>query len=113
MISYEVEFPTQKSFSLKIDDYSSAAGLDCRTIEAIGGDVKVKLDNQTMLMVPYRENLTSDFTLEEYKLRAKNHAVMIVEKLFEAAQGQTAKNHEEIFGEKLDLIISLMPPLKV
>lgn len=31
----------------------------------------------------------------------------------EAAREQAAKSYEEIFGEKLDLIISLLPPLKV
>ncbi|EBF2685474.1 hypothetical protein OIL53_22955 [Salmonella enterica subsp. enterica serovar Senftenberg] len=30
-----------------------------------------------------------------------------------AAQKQAAKSHEELFCEKLDLITSLMPPLKV
>ncbi|WP_249440639.1 hypothetical protein [Escherichia coli] len=30
-----------------------------------------------------------------------------------AAQNEAAKTHEEIFNEKLDLIISLMPPLKL
>ncbi|HAV1595596.1 TPA: hypothetical protein JG835_000923 [Enterobacter hormaechei subsp. steigerwaltii] len=53
MISYEVEFPTQKSFSLKINGYSSAEGLDCKTVEAIGGDVKVQIEKKTLLTVPY------------------------------------------------------------
>lgn len=56
MISYEVEFPTQKSFSLKIDGYSSAEGLGCKTVEAIGGDVNVRLEKKTLLMVPYHED---------------------------------------------------------
>ncbi|QCZ29159.1 hypothetical protein [Leclercia adecarboxylata] len=30
-----------------------------------------------------------------------------------AAPNEAAKTHEEIFNEKLDLIISLMPPLKL
>ncbi|MFK3912426.1 hypothetical protein ACI2JI_10115 [Enterobacter cancerogenus] len=94
MISYEVEFPTQKSFSLKINGYSSAEGLDCRTIEAIGGDVKVQLDKKTMLTVPYREDISSDFTLEGYKRRAVSHAKNVVAKLVKAAQIQTAKCFE-------------------
>lgn len=90
MISYEVEFPTQKSFSLKIDGYSSAEGLDCRTIDAIGGDVKVELDKKSLLTVAYREDISPDFTLEGYKQRAKTHAELVVSKLVEAAQKQTA-----------------------
>lgn len=90
MISYEVEFPTQKAFSLKINGYSSAEGLDCKTVEAIGGDVKVLLDKKTFLSVAYREDISPDFTLEDYKQRAKTHAELVVSKLVEAAQKQTA-----------------------
>lgn len=92
MISYEVEFPTQKSFSLKINGYSSVEGLDCNTVEAIGGDVKVQLDKKTMLAVPYREDITADFTLEGYKQRAKLHAEAVVSKLVDAAQEQAASD---------------------
>ena len=113
MISYVVEFPTQKSVGFKINGCSSAEGLDCKMVEAIGGDVKVQLDQKTMLTVPYREDITADFTLEGYKQRATLHAEAVVSKLVEAAQEQAAKSHEEIVSEKLDLIISLMPPLKV
>lgn len=113
MISYEAEFPTQKSFSLKFNGYSSVGGLDCKSTETIGGDVKVQLDEKTLLAVPYREDITADFTLEGYKQRAKLHAEAVVSKLVEAAQVQAAKSYEEIFSEKLDLIISLMPQLKV
>ena len=42
MISYMVEFPTQKSVGFKIDGYSSAEGLGCKIVETIGGDVKVQ-----------------------------------------------------------------------
>lgn len=90
MISYEVEFPTQKSFSLKINGYSSAVRLDSRTIDAIGGDVKVQLDSKTLLTVAYREDISPDFTLEGYKQRAKENAEAAISKLFEAAQAQTA-----------------------
>lgn len=92
MISYEVEFPTQKSFSLKINGYSSAEGLDCRTIEAIGGDVKVQIDEKTFLSVAYREDISPDFTLEGYKHRAKTHAELVVSKLIEAAEEQAASD---------------------
>ncbi|MEX1839111.1 hypothetical protein KMW40_01550 [Enterobacter cloacae] len=91
MISYVVEFPTQKSVGFKINGYSSAEGLDCKTVEAIGGDVKVQLDQKTMLTVPYREDITADFTLEGYKQRAVSHAKNVVAKLVEAAQEQTAE----------------------
>ncbi|HAV1480091.1 TPA: hypothetical protein JG877_003289 [Enterobacter hormaechei subsp. steigerwaltii] len=90
MISYEVEFPTQKSFSLKINGYSSAEGLDCKTVEAIGGDVKVQIEKKTLLTVPYHEDISADFTLEGYKQRAKHHAEAVVSKLVEAVQKQTA-----------------------
>lgn len=90
MISYVVEFPTQKSVGFKIDCYSSAEGLDCKAVETIGGDVKVQLDKNTMLTVPYREDITADFTLEGYKQRAKHHAEDVVSKLVEAAKGTTA-----------------------
>ena len=85
MISYEVEFPTQKSCSLNIGSYSAEEGLNCRTTEAIGGEVKVQLEKKTLLMVPYREDITPDFTLEGYKLRAASHAENIIAKLVEAA----------------------------
>ncbi|HAT7663987.1 TPA: hypothetical protein JAX26_004350 [Enterobacter hormaechei subsp. steigerwaltii] len=91
MISYEVEFPTQKSVGFKINGYSSAEGLDCKTVEAIGGDVKVQLDKKNMLTVPYREDITPDFTLEGYKLRAVSHAENVIAKLVEAAQEQAAE----------------------
>ncbi|PNL54921.1 hypothetical protein CEP65_019815 [Enterobacter hormaechei] len=90
MISYEVEFPTQKSFSLKINGYSSAEGLDCKTVEAIGGDVNVRLDKKTLLTVPYREDISPDFTLEGYKQRAKKHTEAVISELLEAAQKQAA-----------------------
>ncbi|MGM8865721.1 hypothetical protein [Enterobacter hormaechei] len=95
MISYEVEFPTQKSFSLKINGYSSAEGLDCKTVESIGGDVKVQLDKKTMLTVPYREDISSDFTLEGYKARAVIYAEGIVTKIVFAAQMQAAESIQE------------------
>ncbi|ELE9684129.1 TPA: hypothetical protein ACOEP1_000920 [Enterobacter kobei] len=94
MISYMVEFPTQKSVGFKIDGYSSAEGLGCKIVETIGGDVKVQLDKKTMLTVPYREDITADFTLEGYKQRATLHAEAVVSKLVEAAQEQTAKVFE-------------------
>ncbi|HCM9440020.1 TPA: hypothetical protein N5N39_000369 [Enterobacter cloacae subsp. cloacae] len=94
MISYEVEFPTQKSFSLKINGSSSAEGLDCKTVEAIGGDVKVEIDKKTFLSVAYREDVSPDFTLEGYKQRAEDHAKTAVAKLLEAAHMQTAKVFE-------------------
>lgn len=95
MISYEVEFPTQKSFSFKINGYSSAEGLDCKTVEAIGGDVKVQLDKKTMVTVPYREDVSPDFTLGGYKQRAVNHAENVVAKLVEAAKQQAAVQLED------------------
>ncbi|EFH3790945.1 hypothetical protein [Citrobacter sedlakii] len=91
MISYVVEFPTQKSVGFKINGYSSAEGLDCKMVEAIGGDVKVQLDQKTMLTVSYREDISPDFTLEGYKQRAVSHAKNVVAKLVEAAQEQTAE----------------------
>lgn len=91
MISYEVEFPTQKSVSFKINGYSSAEGLDCKTVEAIGGEVKVQLDKKNMLTVPYREDITADFTLEGYKQRAVSHAENVIAKLVEAAQEKAAE----------------------
>lgn len=94
MISYMIEFPTQKSVGFKIDGYSSAEGLGCKIVETIGGDVKVQLDKKTMLTVPYREDITADFTLEGYKQRATLHAEAVVSKLVEAAQEQTAKVFE-------------------
>lgn len=90
MISYKVEFPTQKSFSLKINGYSSAEGLSCKTIEVIGGDVKVQVEAEELLTVPYREDVSPDFTLEGYKQRAVNHAEIVVAKLVKAAQKQAA-----------------------
>lgn len=86
MISYEVEFPTQKSFSLKMNDYSSTEGLDCKTVEAIGGDVNVLVDKKTMLTVPYREDITADFKLEGYKQRAVTHAKTVIDQIVNAAQ---------------------------
>ncbi|MCW3888443.1 hypothetical protein NW915_12775 [Enterobacter hormaechei subsp. hoffmannii] len=91
MISYEVKFPTQKSFSLKINGYSSAEGLDCKTVEAIGGDVNVRLEKKTLLMVPYHEDIKPDFTFEGYKLRAVSHAENVIAKLVKAAQEQAAE----------------------
>lgn len=90
MISYEVEFPTQKSFSLKINGYSSGEGLDCKTVEAIGGDVKVQIDKKTLLTVPYREDITEDFSLEGYKQRAEKHAKEVINNLVSAARSQAA-----------------------
>ncbi|WP_341853420.1 hypothetical protein WAZ53_17440 [Escherichia coli] len=86
MISYEVEFPTHKSFSLKINGYSSTEGLDCKTVEAIGGDVNVRLEKKTLLMVPYHEDITPDFTLEGYKQRAETYAKTVIDQIVNAAQ---------------------------
>ncbi|MEM5491285.1 hypothetical protein [Enterobacter cloacae] len=102
MISYVVEFPTQKSVGFKIDGYSSAEGLGCKMVEAIGGDVKVQLNQKTMLTVSYREDITDDFTLEGYTQRAKHHAEALVSKLIEAAQEQAAgKNVSAEYNLKL------------
>jgi hypothetical protein len=100
MISYEVEFPTQKSFSLKFNGYSLAEGLDCKTVETIGGDVKVQLDQKTFLTVHYREDITADFTLEGYKQRATLHAEAVVSKLVEAAKPQAAESVQEYDNKK-------------
>ncbi|EMZ3534036.1 hypothetical protein [Enterobacter hormaechei] len=98
MISYEVEFPTQKSFSLKIDGYPSAEGLGCKAVEAIGGDVKVQIDKKTVLAVPYREDISPDFTLEGYKRRAVSNAKNVVAKLVKAAQIQTSRCFEGVIN---------------
>ncbi|HCP6280830.1 TPA: hypothetical protein OE586_003839 [Escherichia coli] len=90
MISYEVEFPTHKSFSLKINGYSSTEGLDCKTVEAIGGDVNVRLEKKTLLMVPYHEDITPDFTLEGYKQRAETYAKTVIDQIVNAAQHRAA-----------------------
>ncbi|MES3508326.1 hypothetical protein [Enterobacter hormaechei] len=90
MISYEVEFPTQKSVSLKIDGLNASGFPKTMVTDAIGGDVKVQLDKKTMLTVPYREDITADFTLEGYKQRAEHHAEAVVSKLVEAAKQQAA-----------------------
>lgn len=104
MISYVVEFPTQKSVGFKIDGYSSAEGLGCKMVEAIGGDVKVQLDKKTMLTVPYREDITADFTLEGYKQRAEHHAEAVVSKLLEAAKQQAAESIQE-YDNKRDRLL--------
>lgn len=90
MISYEVEFPTKKSFSLKINGYSSAEGLDYKTVEAIGGDIKVQVDNKTLLTIPYRENISPDFNLAGYKQRAEAHSNAVIDKIVNAAQHRAA-----------------------
>lgn len=105
MISYDVEFPIQKSFSLNIGGYSAEEGLNCRTTEAIGGEVKVRLEKKTLLMVPYREDITPDFTLEGYKLRAVSHVENVIAKLVEAALEKAAKNSLQGIGKNLDSII--------
>lgn len=94
MISYEVEFPTQKYFSLKVNGYSSIEGIDRKTVESIGGDVKIQIENQTLVTVSYREDITSDFTLTGYKQRAVSHAEEIVYKLLKEVTVQTVKNFE-------------------
>lgn len=104
MITYKVEFPTQKSVGFKINGYSSAEGLDFKTVEAIGGDVKVQLDQKTLLTVPYREDISPDFTLEGYKQRAKHHAEAVVSTLVEAAQEEAAgKNVSAEYNLKLTI----------
>lgn len=92
MISYEVEFPTHKSFSLKINGYSSTEGLTCKTVGAIGGDVKVLVDRKNMLTVPYREDITADFTLVGYKHRAETHAKTVIDQIVNAAQHRAAED---------------------
>lgn len=92
MISYVVEFPTQKSVGFKIDSLIAASEWPkFMATESIGGDVKVQIDKKTLLTVPYREDITADFTLEGYKLRATLHAEAVVSKLVEAAQKQAAE----------------------
>lgn len=86
MISYEVEFPTQKSVGFKIDALIAASEWPkFMATESIGGDVKVQLDKKTLLTVSYREDISPDFTLEGYKQRAVSHAKNVVAKLVEAA----------------------------
>ena len=90
MISYEVEFPTQKSVSLKIDVLNASGFPKTMVTDAIGGDVKVQLDKKTMLTVPYREDITADFTLEGYKQRAETHAKTVIDQIVNAAQHRAA-----------------------
>lgn len=103
MISYEVEFPTQKSVGFKIDALIAASEWPkFMATESIGGDVKVQLDKKTLLTVPYREDISPDFTLEGYTQRAKHHAEALVSKLIEAAQEQAAgKNVSAEYNLKL------------
>jgi len=51
----------------------------------------VRLEKNTLLMVPYHEDITPDFTLEGYKLRAVSHAENVITALVEAAQEQAAE----------------------
>ena len=51
----------------------------------------MRLEKNTLLMVPYHEDITPDFTLEGYKLRAVSHAENVITALVEAAQEQAAE----------------------
>ncbi|HHT8234034.1 TPA: hypothetical protein ACT2TN_003721 [Enterobacter hormaechei] len=91
MISYVVEFPTQKSVGFKIDSLIAASEWPkFMATESIGGDVKVQIDKKTMLTVPYREDITADFTLEGYKQRAETHAKTVIDQIVNAAQHRAA-----------------------
>ncbi|ENF6040727.1 hypothetical protein ABRV10_002740 [Citrobacter amalonaticus] len=59
-------------------------------IQRIGSNVSVNIGSKTLANIPYSEELTTDFTLEGYNQRAKEHAQNVVVKIIEAAQKQTA-----------------------
>ena len=107
-LEFRVEFPEKKGMG-----FTMSKDLAMVFIQNIGSNVSVIIGSKTLTNIPYSEELITDFTLEGYNQRAKEHAQNVVSKIIEAAQVQTAKSHEETLYEKLDLIISLMPPLKV
>ena len=107
-LEFKVEFPEKNG-----SGFTMNKDLAMKFIQRISSNVSVEIGSKVLANIPYSEELAPEFTLEGYNQRAKIHAENIVAQIIKAAQNQTAKSYEETFSEKLDLIISLMPPLKV
>ncbi|HHL2826787.1 TPA: hypothetical protein ACQ431_005099 [Citrobacter murliniae] len=107
-LEFKVGFPKENGVRISFGE-----NLAMSSTQRIGSNVSVKIGKATVATIQYSEDLTPELTLGGYNQRAKEHAQNVVSKIIEAAQVQTAKSHEEMLCEKLDLIISLMPPLKV
>lgn len=108
VLEFKVEFPEKNG-----SGFTMNKDLAMKFIQHIGSNVSVKIGSEVLANIPYSEELAPEFTLEGYSQRAKKQAENVVEQIVKAAHNQTAKSYEETFSEKLDLINSLMPPLKV
>lgn len=89
-LEYSVEFPCQKTLSLKVEKSNVAFGIAMCSIENIGGDVSINMDGETLATVSYREAISPDFTLAGYEQRAKKHAQCVIDKIAKAAIQQAA-----------------------
>lgn len=75
-------------------------------IQNIGSNVSVIIGSRTLANIPYSEELTTDFTLEGYNQRAKEHAQNVVAKIIEAATNQAANGFYTLkLGIKTDAVL--------
>ena len=84
-LEFKVEFPEKKGLSFTMNK-----DLAMKFIQRIGSNVSLNIGSKTLANIPYSEELTTDFTLEGYNQRAKEHAQNVVVKIIEAAQKQAA-----------------------
>ncbi|WP_312657241.1 hypothetical protein [Kluyvera ascorbata] len=90
VLEFKVEFPEKNGagFTMNKD-------LAMKFIQYIGSNVSVNIGSKTLANIPYSEELTPHFTLEGYKLRAKEYAENVVAKIMDAAQKQAALIHDK------------------
>ncbi|MCW6838044.1 hypothetical protein [Salmonella enterica] len=90
-LEFRVEFPEKKGMG-----FTMSKDLAMVFIQNIGSNVSVTIGSRTLANIPYSEELTTDFTLEGYNQRAKEHAQNVVMKIIEAAPEQAAKYESAI-----------------
>lgn len=86
-IEFKVAFPCEKAFRIS---FNGSSGFALKSTQTIGGEVALNIGSVTLATIAYSEDLTQDFTLEDYEQRAKKHAEDMVDKIIKAAQLRTA-----------------------
>lgn len=84
-LEFKVGFPKENGVRITFGEKLSMSETQC-----IGSDVQVKIGSEIIAKIPYREDLSEDFTLESYEERAKNHTVKMIAKIIEATQKRVA-----------------------
>lgn len=100
-LEFKVEFPEKNGLSVTMNK-----DLAMKFIQRIGSNVSVNIGSKTLANIPYSEELITDFTLERYNQRAKEHANQVIVKIINAAKNQAAVKEVAVMQGNTESIIT-------